>query len=58
MNIFLKEKKRVNNHNSQNYGDESLEQKLAIPAYKRKNISLDDDASSDESKTLDFTEED
>ena len=53
-----KRKKRVNNHNSQNYGDESLEQKLAIPAYKRKNISLDDDASSDESKTLDFTEED
>ena len=53
-----KRKKRENNHNSQNYGDESLEQKLAIPAYKRKNISLDDDASSDESKTLDFTEED
>ena len=53
-----KRKKRVNNHNSQNNGDESLEQKLAIPAYKRKNISLDDDASSDESKTLDFTEED
>ena len=53
-----KRKKRVNNHNNQNYGDESLEQKLAIPAYKRKNISLDDDASSDESKTLDFTEED
>ena len=53
-----KRKKRVNNHNSQNYSDESLEQKLAIPAYKRKNISLDDDASSDESKTLDFTEED
>ena len=48
----------MNNHNSQNYGDESLEQKLAIPAYKRKNISLDDDASSDESKPLDFTEED
>ena len=53
-----KRKKRENNHNSQNYGDESLEQKLAIPAYKRKNITLDDDASSDESKTLDFTEED
>ena len=53
-----KRKKRENNHNSQNYGDESLEQKLAIPAYKRKNITLDDDASSDESKTLDFSEED
>ena len=53
-----KRKKRVNNHNNQNYGDESLEQKLAIPAYKRKNISLDDESSGEESKTLDFTEED
>lgn len=53
-----KRKKRVNNHNNHNYGDESLEQKLAIPAYKRKNISLDDESGSEESKTLDFTEED
>jgi hypothetical protein len=53
-----KRKKRVNNHNNHNYSDESLEQKLAIPAYKRKNISLDDESGSEESKTLDFTEED
>ena len=56
---ITKRKKRVNDHNNQNFGDESLEQKLAIPAYKRKNISLDEDSSdSQESKTLDFTEED
>ena len=56
---ITKRKKRVNDHNNQNFGDESLEQKLAIPAYKRKNISLDEDSSdSEESKTLDFTEED
>ena len=56
---ITKRKKRVNDHNNQNFGDESLEQKLAIPAYKRKNISLDEDYSdSEESKTLDFTEED
>ena len=40
-------------------GDETYEQKLAIPAYKRKNINLDNDASdNDQTKTLDFTEED
>ena len=56
---ITKRKKRVNDHNNQNFGDQSLEQKLAIPAYKRKNISLDEDSSdSEESKTLDFTEED
>ena len=56
---ITKRKKRVNDHNNQNFSDESLEQKLAIPAYKRKNISLDEDSSdSEESKTLDFTEED
>ena len=56
---ITKRKKRVNDHNNQNFGDESLEQKLAIPAYKRKNISLDEDSSNgEESKTLDFTEED
>ena len=56
---ITKRKKRVNDHNNQNFGDESLEQKLAIPAYKRKNISLDEESSnSEESKTLDFTEED
>ena len=56
---ITKRKKRVNDHNNQNFSDESLEQKLAIPAYKRKNISLDEDCSNgEESKTLDFTEED
>jgi len=55
----LKRKKRINNHNNQIFGDDSIEQKLAIPAYKRKNINLDDDSySEDTSKTLDFNEED
>ena len=54
-----KRKKRINNHNNQIYGDDSVEQKLAIPAYKRKNINLDDDADSGgRAKTLDFSEED
>jgi len=56
---ILRRKKRVSNHNNQIYGDDSIEQKLAIPAYKRKNINLDDDCDSDgRAKTLDFTEED
>ena len=56
---ILRRKKRVNNHNNQIYGDDSIEQKLAIPSYKRKNINLDDDCDSDgRAKTLDFTEED
>ena len=55
----LKRKKRINNHNNQIYGDDYVEQKLAIPAYKRKNINLDDDTDSDSrAKTLDFNEED
>ena len=55
----LKRKKRINNHNNQIYGDDSMEQKLAIPAYKRKNINLDDDTDSGgRAKTLDFNEED
>jgi len=56
---ILRRKKRVSNHNNQIYGDDSIEQKLAIPAYKRKNINLDDDCDSDDrAKTLDFSEED
>ena len=56
---ILRRKKRVSNHNNQIYGDNSIEQKLAIPAYKRKNINLDDDCDSDgRAKTLDFSEED
>mgnify|MGYP003334465540 CR=1 FL=1 len=48
-----------NNYNNKIYGDDSIEQKLAIPAYKRKNINLDDDTDSDgRAKTLDFNEED
>ena len=55
----LKRKKRINNYNNKIYGDDSIEQKLAIPAYKRKNINLDDDTdSSGRAKTLDFNEED
>ncbi len=56
---ILRRKKRVSNHNNQIYGDDSIEQKLAIPAYKRKNINLDDDCDSDgRAKTLNFSEED
>ena len=55
----LKRKKRINNHNNKIYGDDSIEQKLGIPAYKRKNINLDDDTDSGgRAKTLDFSEED
>ena len=55
-----KRKKRINNHQNKNYKDESYEQKLAIPAFKRKNIILEDEEESDldNTKTLDFTEED
>ena len=55
-----KRKERINNHQNKNYKDESYEQKLAIPAFKRKNIILEDEEESDldNTKTLDFTEED
>ena len=57
---FLKRKERINNHQNSNYKDESYEQKLAIPAFKRKNIILEDEEelTSDNTKTLDFSEED
>ena len=57
---LLKRKERINNHQNSNYKDESYEQKLAIPAFKRKNIVLEDEeeSSSDNTKTLDFSEED
>ena len=61
MNIFRKEKKKILMITIiKNFKDESYEQKLAIPAYKRKNIILEDEEESDlmKSKTLDFTEED
>ena len=59
-NEYLKKRnKRITHHNNNSSGDETYEQKLAIPAYKRKNINLDNDASdNDQTKTLDFTEED
>tara|TARA_B100000003_G_scaffold58421_1_gene51898 strand:+ start:1215 stop:2633 length:1419 start_codon:yes stop_codon:yes gene_type:complete len=59
-NEYLKKRnKRIIHHNNNSSGEETYEQKLAIPAYKRKNINLDNDASdNDQTKTLDFTEED
>ena len=59
-NEYLKKRnKRITHHNNNSSGDETYEQKLAIPAYKRKNINLDNDSSdNDQTKTLDFTEED
>ena len=59
-NEYLKKRnKRITHHNNNSSGEETYEQKLAIPAYKRKNINLDNDASdNDQTKTLDFTEED
>ena len=59
-NEYLKKRnKRITHHSNNSSGDETYEQKLAIPAYKRKNINLDNDASdNDQTKTLDFTEED
>ena len=57
---LLKRKERINKHQNSNYKDESYEQKLAIPAFKRKNIVLEDEeeSTSDNTKTLDFSEED
>ena len=59
-NEYLKKRnKRITHHNNNSAGEETYEQKLAIPAYKRKNINLDNDSSdNDQTKTLDFTEED
>ncbi len=56
---LIKRKKRILNFNNKSFKDSSIEQKLAIPAYKRKNIYLDNDVSdSNDGKTLNFTEED
>ena len=59
-NEYLKKRNnRITHHNNNSAGEETYEQKLAIPAYKRKNINLDNDSSdNDQTKTLDFTEED
>jgi len=54
-----KRNKRISSHKNKSFSQDTHEQKLAIPAYKRKNINLDNESSeNDESKTLDFTEED
>ena len=51
--------KRISSHKNKSFSQDTHEQKLAIPAYKRKNINLDNESSeNDQSKTLDFTEED
>ena len=56
----LKRKERISNHKNKIYNNDSIEQKLAIPAFKRKNINLDEDDGlpTDNSKTIDFSEED
>ena len=56
----LKRKERISNHKNKIYNNDSIEQKLAIPAFKRKNINLDEDEGlpTDNSKTIDFSEED
>ena len=55
-----KRKKRISNHKNNIYQEDPFQQKLAIPAFKRKNINLDDEdsLSSENSKTIDFSEED
>tara|TARA_B100001057_G_scaffold9844_2_gene9262 strand:- start:16263 stop:17684 length:1422 start_codon:yes stop_codon:yes gene_type:complete len=54
-----KRNKRIYSHKNKSFSQDTHEQKLAIPAYKRKNINLDNESSeNDQSKTLDFTEED
>ena len=56
----MKRKERISNHKNKIYNNDSIEQKLAIPAFKRKNINLDEDDGlpTDNSKTIDFSEED
>tara|TARA_Y100000748_G_scaffold246672_1_gene211179 strand:+ start:1467 stop:2891 length:1425 start_codon:yes stop_codon:yes gene_type:complete len=55
-----KRKERISNHKNNIYKEDPFQQKLAIPAFKRKNINLDDEdsLSSENSKTIDFSEED
>lgn len=55
-----KRKERISNHKNNIYQEDPLQQKLAIPAFKRKNINLDDEdsLSIENSKTIDFSEED
>ena len=57
---ILKRKERINNHKNNIYQEDPYHQKLAIPAFKRKNINLDEEDSlqTGNSKTIDFSEED
>ena len=56
----LKRKERINNYKNNIYQEDPYHQKLAIPAFKRKNINLDEEDSlqTGNSKTIDFSEED
>ena len=55
-----KRKERINNYKNNIYKGDPYHQKLAIPAFKRKNINLDEEDSlqTGNSKTIDFSEED
>ena len=57
---LLKREDRINDYNNQTYDKDSYEEKLAIPAFKRKNINLstDDDIINNNTKTINFNEED
>jgi len=57
---LTKREERINNFKNQGYENDSYEQKLAIPAFKRKNINLnsDEDIMNDNTKTINFNEED
>ena len=57
---ILKRKERINNYKNNIYQEDPYHQKLAIPAFKRKNINLDEEDSlqTGNSKTIDFSEED
>ena len=57
---LLKREDRINDYNNQIYDKDSYEEKLAIPAFKRKNINLstDDDIINNNTKTINFNEED
>ncbi len=57
---LIKRKERINNYKNNIYQEDPFQQKLAIPAFKRKNINLDqeDSDSTENSKTIDFSKED
>ena len=56
----MKREDRINDYNNQIYDKDFYEEKLAIPAFKRKNINLstDDDIINNNTKTINFNEED